>query len=166
MRTVYIGFSRPRNKLAVLSYLIRLIEGTKYSHTFLEFRLNNLEEDIIYHASGMSVNAYSKAYFQDKTVIIHKFELSLSEEMHTKLLKNCVSKLGAPYSFKQLLGILIYKVTGNSKIILDGRKAYVCSELIAELLTEIFGNDFDKDLDVVTPKDIYELLKEKYNGQT
>ena len=49
--TVSIGFSR-RKKFAILSELIRLVEGTDFSHTFVSWKCTNIDRRKVYEAVG------------------------------------------------------------------------------------------------------------------
>ncbi len=86
-----------------------------------------------------------------------EFPINVSDEVHKKALQFAVDKAGTPYSIKQLFGILIYMVTGKI-IFKDGRSSYVCSELAGQMLNEDFGIGVSKDLDIIIPRDIYEIM--------
>jgi uncharacterized protein YycO len=161
MKKVSIGFSRPV-KFKILSWLIRKVQRTEYSHAYIKFHSDSLDRDLIYQASGLQVNFVGKTLFEEDHVIVKEFDLQISDEAHKKALQFAVDRAGMPYSIKQLFGILIYNLTGN-QVLKDGRSGYVCSELVAQMLSEDLGITITKDLDIVTPKDVYNIL-ETYDG--
>jgi len=161
MKTVSIGFSRP-SKWKLLSWIIRKVQGTDYSHVYLRFHSDSLDRDLIYQASGLQVNFVGKTLFEKDHIAVKEFDLQISDEAHKKALQFAVDTAGMPYSIKQLFGILVYSLTGK-RVLQDGRSAYVCSELVAQMLSEDLGITITKDLDIVTPKDVYNIL-ETYDG--
>lgn len=159
MKKITIGFSRPK-KWNPLSYLIMKIQGTPYSHVYLQFESTSLDRKLVYQASGLQVNFIGSVLFQDHHMTVKEFELEISDEAHKKTLQKAVDLAGMPYSKTQLFDILIHHFTGKS-VLKDGRSAYVCSELVAEMLKDL-DIHMPEDLDVVEPKDIYEVLDKAY----
>lgn len=160
MKRVVVGFSRPK-KLNIVSKLIMKMQGTDYSHAYLMFRSESLDRNLIYQASGLQVNFTGSQLFYEHHIVVKEFELLVSDESYKKALQFAVDKAGSPYSIKQLFSMLWYMLTGH-QVAGDGRQAYVCSELVGQMLLEDFSIDLDKDLDLVTPKDLFELLSEIY----
>lgn len=156
MKKIIVGFSRPK-KWNILSYLIMKFQRTNYSHVYVKFRSESLNRDLIYQASGLQVNFVGSSLFYEHHIVVGEFELEISAEIYKKTLQFSVDKAGSPYSMKQLFNILLYTFTGKS-ILKDGRNAYICSELVGEILSDNFKIVIDKDLDIVTPKDIYKIL--------
>lgn len=155
---VYIEFTRPL-KCKPLSYLIRMIEGTKYSHVRL--RLN----DIVYEASGTSVHFKGKlAQNYLPTEILHSYKFDLSQQEYAKLLKLCMDNAGIEYGYKQLIGILLVRMFKLKKNpFSDGRKSQVCSEIVGRFLKEILQIGNKLDLDIAGPKAIKEVLDNNNN---
>jgi hypothetical protein len=158
MKKVVIGFSRPK-KCSLLSKLIMKVQGTPYSHIYVKFYSASLNRELIYQASGLQVNFVGSIFFYDHHIAVKEFELEISDEVHLEALRFAVDKAGTPYSIKQLFSILAYMLTGKL-LFRDGREAYVCSELIGEMLAEKIKITINKDLDIVIPKDIYNILSE------
>lgn len=156
MKKVSIGFSRPKT-FKPLSWLICKVQGTDYSHAYIKFHSDSLDRDLIYQASGLQVNFVGKTLFEADHIIVREFDIQISDAAHKKALQFAVDKAGTPYSIKQLLNILIYILIKKSPFE-DGRSSYVCSELVGQMLKEEFGVEVSKDLDIVTPKDIYEIM--------
>lgn len=159
MKTIVIGFSRPK-KWNPISWLIMKVQLTNYSHVYVKFYSNSLERELIYQASGLQVNFVGSVLFYNHHLAVKEFELDISDEAHMKALRFAVDRAGTPYSIKQLFSILAYQITGKVPF-KDGRNAYVCSELIGEMLTGNLQIKVDKDLDIVIPKDIYKILDRK-----
>ena len=162
---IKIGFSQPRNKFfPVFSWLIRLIEGTKYSHVYLQWNSEFAESTITYHAAGHSVHFLGLNLFKQSVKPIHEFELTISQDQYKELLHYCFENSGTDYGIKQIFGIAIVKIAGlfGKKIsnpFSDGDKSQVCSELVGYVLSEILNRELELDLDIAGPKDIFKFLK-------
>lgn len=162
MRNVIVGFSRPK-RWNLLSWLIMKVQKANYSHVYIKFYSPSLDREIIYQASGLQVNFIGSKLFNEHHVTVHEFQFPVSDESHTNAMRFAVDKAGSPYSIKQLFSILLYLATGKVYF-RDGRSAYVCSELIGQMLTEDLKIPVNKDLDLVVPRDIYEILLKEFYG--
>lgn len=159
MKTVAIGFSKPK-KFMILSWLIRKLQRTEYSHVYIKFTSDKYKRNLIYQASGLQVNFVGEQVFKDHCEIVKECTLQIQDETYTKMMTFAIDKAGYPYSIKQLFNIVIYMVTGKTNILGSGRKAYVCSELAGEMLKTILNVAINKDLDIITPKDIDKALEQ------
>lgn len=163
MRKVYIGFSTPK-KWNIFSWLIRKIEGTEFSHIYLRLPTGRrLKQDLIYQASNTMVHFVGSKRFEEKNTILKEIEFDIETETYYQLLRFCVEEVGKPYAFLQILGIawvLLFRCFGIKKRnpFAKGKGSYVCSELVAAILIEFFGYRIMQDLDLITPKEVYELL--------
>ena len=156
MKTLIIGFSRPTT-FKLLSWLIQKIEKTEYSHVYAKFYSSTINRQIIYQASGLEVNFVGSELFYKNHIAVKEFSISVSDEVYLETMRFAVDSAGMPYSIKQLFGILFYMLTGKVPVG-DGRRGYVCSELMGQMLTQKLEKSVTKDLDLVLPKDIYNLL--------
>jgi len=68
----------------------------------------------------------------------------------------CIDHAGQEYGLMQNIGIFLSEVLGWKKN--PWRSGKNCSELIAAIL-QVEGYEFDKSLDLITPKDIDEVLR-------
>lgn len=164
MTKLIIGFSKPK-KFKLISWCIRQVEKTPFSHVYLKFHSDNLDRDIIYQASGMQVNFTGSTMFLDHHKVVMEFQLETSEQENLEILKTCVDKAGIPYGIKQLLGLGLVRVLAffGKKIknpFSDKDTTYICSELVGFILIKYFNFRIE-DLDSTSPKDIY-LLLQKY----
>lgn len=160
---IIIGFSKPK-KFHILSWLIQKIDRTEFSHVYLKIHSKSIQRDLIYQASGLSVNFCGIRIFNDKNESIIEFIIIITPEEKIEILKLAVDLAGKPYGMKELIGIGIVRFLGlfNKKIknpYADGSKTYICSELAATILLKL--NFKFEELDSVTPKEIYEKLSKK-----
>jgi hypothetical protein len=165
METLTVGFSKARSKWKFFSTLIRWIEGTTFSHVFIRWNSQYLERDVIYQASGSAVNFQEGKRFDSINETVYKFDILLSDSTRKKVVQFAMDQAGSPYSLKQLLGLLIAKVSkllGFKPLnpLKDGRSSYICCELVAEILAEL-GHKMPQDLDDITPKDVFEFLNKR-----
>lgn len=153
--TVYIGFSTSAN---TVSRLIRKMMGAPYSHVYVRFPSALLQRDIIYEASGLTVQFSGRAH----GMVIKEYKLEIPEAVKVATLRWAIDHLGRPYGISQLFGfmwVLLCRKLGKKvrNPIHDGPNAYVCSELVAETLKHL-GYNIEGDIDTITPKDVDEFL--------
>lgn len=157
MKTIIIGFSKPKAKFVPLSWLIRAFMKTRYSHVFLEIPFNNLNRRLIFQASGSKVNFISRESFEKEHLIVAEFKITISDEKFKKLVQNAIDLVGEHYSILQLVNTAIYKLFKINPF--DNEiKGWDCSKLVASTLATNLDLDTNIDLDVVTPKDIFKYL--------
>ena len=126
------------------------------------FKSESLDRKLVYQASGLQVKFVGSILFYDHNESVKEYELQISEETHKRLLQFAIDKAGQPYSIKQLFGIALYMLTDKVYLNEDGRSAYVCSELIGQIMVDVLGITVMKDLDLITPKDLYDILASIY----
>lgn len=159
MKTITIGFSSPlNNPFPIYSWIIKLLYNTPYSHTYMKFHSESLDRDIIYESVGVGVRFVGAKFWEQHAEIIKEFELYVTEEQYKTLMTYCVDHAGIEYGKLQAIGIYVAKlfkmITNPFK---NGEDLLVCSEVIGKILSQL-GYTIDKDFDLLTPKDIYEIL--------
>lgn len=162
-KEIIIGFSKPRAKWKKpISQLIRFFEKSGYSHVYIKLVNKRLKNNFYYHASGMKINFMNESLFKQKNESIKEYKFTISEAKFYKTLDFAIGKVGQPYSFSQLLGFLIVKICGlfGKKITNPfGKKGYVCTELVAEILSDVYGKKILKDINLIGLKDIKNLIE-------
>jgi hypothetical protein len=155
---IYIGFSKPINRIfPIMSWLIRLVERTEYSHVYIKMPSSN-GNYFIYQASGTQVNIVGSKHFEHLNKPVKEYALQISAQQRRDLLLFMAQECGAPYSVAQIINIFVYMITGKAFL---KPKGYVCSELAGIVLSQYLNIKLEKDLDLVTPKDIEMLLEQK-----
>lgn len=161
MRTIKIGFST--RKKALLARLIRKLEGTPFSHSYIKFNPRSVDVPMVYQASSLFLHFEAAVNFNDRNVVVFEKEIEVTEEQYYDILKYCMINAAKPYSIKQLFSILSQRIGQVFGIRIknwakNGESAQICSELVYRILEKV-GYSLDKDPDIVTPKDLYELVK-------
>lgn len=151
---IIIGSSR-NDKIG--SRLLQWWMGTNYSHVYARWTLNSQELDIVYQASHGMVHYCELNKFTKDNIIVNEFILELSPEQFKKFSRKCILLSGDKYSKLQLLQIFLRDLFGGALQFPD-QPGYICSELMAELIEDLFNLKFDKPRHMVTPKDIVEFL--------
>lgn len=164
MRTVTIGFSRPRRFFAPFSWAIRAFDGfTPYSHTYIRVRAEKYDRDLIYQASHTMVNFMGRPAFDDEALVIREFPIQVSDETMNKVMQFAIDKAGQPYDLKSVFGIAIVRIArlfGRRLTInpMGNGHGFFCSELVGAILVEVIGTRLYLTLSTMTPRDIYEAL--------
>lgn len=166
---VKILFTKPK-KFGIISWIIRKVERTEYSHVATSWKSRDGSLCFIYEAQGTSLHFTSERVFKKRVDVVKEYSLSICDETKKSLLEYCVNNAGVDYGFKQLIGIgYVRFMSSFGKSVKnpysDGRRSQVCSELVGGILQDVLGYDIEADLDVASPKDIDRLLQELSYGK-
>jgi hypothetical protein len=157
MRKVVIGFSKPKSKFPVGSWLIRLYQGTSFSHTYLKFYSRSLDRLLVYESVGkVGVRFIGNKRWETHAIEVESFTITLKTLNNVKLMQECVDNEGEDYGFCQNIGVVIADILNLQKN--PFKKGKNCSELISEILQDE-GYTLPKEPNLMTPKDVYDLLK-------
>lgn len=155
---LYIEFTRPK-KGSVLSYIIRAMQGTPYSHVRLRW-INSMGINIVYEASGAGVRFMGPLAQEQRSILItHRFSFNLNQQQYKDLIAICMTYAGISYGVTQLLGIGLANILNlRSNPLSRGADRLVCSELVATVLRDVLGILPKVNLDVVGPKEVFDVL--------
>lgn len=155
-RKITIGFSKGKG-IKPFSKAIMWYECTDFSHVYIKIN-TKWNTQLIYHASGTQVNFMGIKYFEMNAVPVHEFEFDINEDDYNKLMEFCTLECGAPYSIKQVFGILVADFFKLKKNPFASKNRYVCSELVLRAFQSKFDvtNNF---FDLAKTKDLYYLVK-------
>lgn len=164
MEQLIIGFSRSKKRFPVYGWLIMLFEGTPFSHVYIRWYSQGLDRNIIYQASGQAVNFMNPATWTEHNKVVEEFQIPVSEDQKKKIVQFAMDNVGIPYGWKAAIGMGYMKIMSwfGKKVknpFRDGRSAYVCSELVATMLTDYFGANIKDDLDSAGPAIVYDYIK-------
>lgn len=157
MDKITIGFSKSKKSFAIGSWLIRLYQHTPYSHVYLKFYSKTTNRQLIYEAVGGGVRFIGSNAWEKHAVEMKTFDINITHKNTVELMQYCIDNAGCEYGFLQNLGIAFCNAFGIKKN--PFKKGKNCSEIIAEILI-LEGCKINKDLNLITPKDIYEILDE------
>lgn len=155
MKCVTIGFSKSTKKFAIGSWIIRWYMGTPYSHVYMRFESPSMERSLIYEAVGAGVRFIGFEKWKQHAEEVDSFNLQLSDKNYKRLMQFCIDQAGDEYGFMQNLGLVWANIFKRKKNPLTSGEN--CSEEMGEIL-KLEGFDINKDLDLLTPKDIHDIL--------
>ena len=165
-----VGFSKTKH-FNPFSWAIQKVTNAPFSHSYIKFKSDKFDRVLIYQASGLAVNFMEEKRMLATHDVVAEFELEISEETYKKTIQFAIDEAGVPYGMSQIFGILYVKALGLFGVkarnpFPNGSGNYVCSELVAQILKEIVGLEINKDLDLIDPKEVYELLKANQISET
>lgn len=162
MKTITIGFSKPKNKLfPIFSWLIRLYERTPYSHCYLRWE-TSYGPKICYHAAHTSLHFLSQRQFDKEIKVVEEFTITIPESRYGRVVKYCLETCGQSYGLREVFGIAISEGLGIKwNILKTGEKEQFCAELVYRVLGLITDDKLTKDADMVKLSYVYNLVKEK-----
>lgn len=143
MRTIYFKGSRPKGHLfPIISWLIRLFEWSKISHSYID--LNSGETPQIFHAHFNDIKFQSKEGYEPSVHILYTFPVEVTEEQYQKVEEYCKNLEGIKKGyFLQISGIaLIAPFRWFGKHLSNPYKKHtsmMCSEVCRDVAIEILG---------------------------
>lgn len=161
---LYIGFSKPKSCIfPIFSWLVRLIEQTKYSHVYIRWHSIGADVEVAYHASGSMVHFLSKKHFDTDVEVLEEYEVEIDRSTYKKLLHFCMTNAGTSYGVKQIIGIAVQRLFWLKKNpFSDGKSSQICSELVGYVINDILGKNVSIDYDSDGPRKINELVKKNF----
>lgn len=162
MSSLYIGFSYPK-KFRIGAWVISKWLGKPYSHVYIKFESDTIP-NTIYHAANGMVHFMEENNFKSINHIIKEIKLPPSATARKVILTHAIYLAGVKYGYIELLKIFISDVCTflNCPIFKSYNGAgYICSELVAEVLKDYYGIQWDKPHHLIKPNDIEEVLDGK-----
>lgn len=155
---IQIGFSSTKNPYLPFAWAIRKVLKTSYSHTYLKYYSEEMQQPMVFQASGLAVNLMSYDQFLTIENVYKEFEISVTDDQWKLLRQEFCRGLGQPYSSLQILNSLLYIAFKWHPF--KNIEGWDCSKLMETILASL-GYNMPESPDVVTPKDVYEYLSDK-----
>ena len=156
-----VGFSKSTIKFPLFSWLIQLFEWSKFSHTYIEFRLDCVDRTLIFQSSKGMVNIMDKDVFLQENEIVSEFEIDVPLNVYEDMINELTSNAGVKYASKQNVGIVLVRIANlfGKTMKNPWRCGYNCSELVfTHVIKHIYPTE-TRDPDLVTPKEVHNILK-------
>jgi len=168
MAKISIGFSKGKG-FAPISWLIKWVEKTHFSHAYITWNADSLNRKMIYEARGAGVRFVGQAMFESHNEITDEFEFEISDEAKIKLVQWAVDNAGKGYGKWQFVGIGIVRFLKIFGINIrnpfnNGDEQYVCTELSGVALV-LLGLMHPIDQDMEGPRELYAHVKEISQSQ-
>ena len=156
---IIVAFSSPK-VFNISSSIIKAVMGTEYSHVLVYWKADKLDRHLVYQASHGSVHFLELTNFLKQSEIHSEHRLIVTYDQYLKLVRKCVDLAGEPYWFCELANIAANDLANYAGLKVDfgDGRGYICSELLADLLMDIFGAKFNKPKHLIKPKDIEDFL--------
>ena len=164
MNKVSIGFSRPK-KWKPLAWLIMLIEGTNFSHTFVTRKCTNIGARKVFEAVGSGVRIISNNRFKEKAWVVEIYVFEVSDEVVHWLDRYSHEQAGKPYGFKHILGLALMRALKSINIKIanpfkDGKYSEVCVESGGQVVERGLGIDLPGDLEDYGLVEYHQFIKQ------
>lgn len=159
---ITIGFSYPK-KFMPGAWLIAWWMGKSYSHVFLKFKSDKIPTTI-YHAAHGMVHFLAEENFKLSNNIVKEIQLPYSENARRIALTHAIYLSGVKYGYSELFKIVITDICTYLKCPIfksHNGAGYICSELVAEILEDQYGIQWNKPKHLLKPNDIEEMLDGK-----
>ena len=162
MKQFYIQLTRPNKGFKALSWLIRKILRTDYSHVIVRWFGAKDKVEIVWEAAGSSIRFLGPIAHDKKYVVIKEYAVDITPTEYSKLIEYTHKYAHVDYGKLQLIGMLIARIFKMKKNILSkGEAEQVCSEAVAGLLKFVKGWDIDINMDVYGPDALDKWLEKK-----
>ena len=161
MSSIYIGFSYPR-KFKIGAWLISWWTKTPYSHVYIRFPEKKISSTV-YHAANGMVHFRTQENFLKENEIIVEYTIDSTEEAKLAVLQHCMNLSGEKYGYSELIKIFLLDLCDrlgcNQFKTYDGI-GYICSELVATIMSDFMLVSWKKPKYLLKPKDIEDKLIE------
>jgi hypothetical protein len=148
-----IVFGKRKNPLMILSWMIRFIGKTPYSHCGVLVKIGN--EHFVYESTmpRSTCTPYDKWLKMYDVVKINRLAPVVSNQSCIEFLNKM---LNIRYSFKQLalLGLSFITLGLVKPLLTNGQQRFICSEYCARFITFACKRDFHKPFDSITLLDV------------
>ena len=151
-------YSKPKSKFVPLSWFIRAFECSRFSHVAVIMHFESFNKLAVFEASGTKVKFVNYIDWTDNNEIVHVYLHKINKPAWLKLANFCFDNVGKNYGIKQIVGMAYARIFKKKNPWADGKKSYVCSELVGHILKDVLGEDIDLDkLEYEGPKYLQQL---------
>lgn len=156
---INIGFSYPKT-FKIGAKAISLYLNRPYSHVLIYWHSKSLDRTLVYQASHGKVHFIEMTNFLKENDIVKTYKYDICQEKFNKLVQKCVDLAAQPYATTELLTLFLHDMLLKCGIKVDfgDKRGFICSELLANLLEDVFNIKFNKPKYYVNPKDIDNYL--------
>src|SRR5271156_4539134 len=105
MKQITIGFSRACTSFPIFSWLIMAVQRTSYSHVYLKYQDEYLNQTMYYQASHTLVNCMSESVFLAQETPIYEFTFNVSDASFLKCMQFAANQSGKPYGVLEICGL-------------------------------------------------------------
>jgi hypothetical protein len=165
---ISIGFSTSK-EWKLFSWLIKVFEGTKCSHTFVSWKCTNIDRRKVYEAVGSGSRKISNTVFKKDSRVTDIFQFEVGLDDLFKIDQHTHDQAGTPYGWKHVLGIGImrvvnafYRFIGSSKRMRnpfkDGKYSQICVEAGSHVVELATGIDMPGNIEDYGIKEFYNFV--------
>jgi hypothetical protein len=147
---IFIGLSKPK-KRKIGAELIDWFLNINFSHCYLRFEKSSIPSTV-YHATGKMVHFIEFSHFREHNEVVREYIIPVTNELKTLILIDAIMLCGRKYGYLDIFKIFLTTIFKKRFTFSDS--GYICSELVGSMMEKHLGYKFDKDLSIVTPKDI------------
>ena len=159
MKKITIGFSKP-STWKIGAELEMWWCKSPYSHAYIRY-CDDQGRDLIFQASHGSVHPQLYVNFLSDNIVTEEICLDFTDQEYQKMRDFYYDKMGELYAYKDLIFIFVYEFLAKVGIKISNEKipGYICSQLVAQMLSEVKGIKFDKPFNLIKPNDLFNSLK-------
>lgn len=129
MIVLSVGESKPKC-FKPASAIIRYIEMTDHTHTFVSWRDPRVDVRIVAEARGSGCRVVTNHTFKSENEVVRIFQYEVDEHNLIDFEKYVWDQMGRPYGHKHLFGLLLMRAgLTNSNPFKDGEFSQICVEL-------------------------------------
>lgn len=170
-----IGFAKPKAWFVPLSWMIRWVEKTPFSHTYFQFAdqmavFSTTPNEPTVFESNISDGTivHSKETFVSNYQIVEEYEFNLTKDQAQFFYHFCEKYKTKPYGLIELFGILLADIfhMDHNPLSRGLESRMVCTKMLflymqqqAAVFYPLGHQDFNKNADTVGMKEVYELIR-------
>ncbi len=160
---IIFGFSTHKN-FNLISWAIRSVEKTPYSHVYIRFKADSLGRWLIYQASHDQLNFMPMDDFKSINSVVEEYAVAVSDVQKRDVVRYCVDTVSRPYGRLNLIGVGVSRLAKDwfgldlKNPFRDGGKTQICAELAGRILNILGAGISDQDLELAGPKYINSIV--------
>jgi hypothetical protein len=163
MKQITVGFSKASTSFPIFSWLILWTQGTPYSHVYLKYTDEVLNQTMYYQASHTVVNSMDEATFLGQETVIEEFSFDVSDAAFQAWMQFAANNAGLPYGTLEILGLLCVQIASLVGIkmhnpLKEAGATWICDQLIAAGLQSCDNITLPKPLNDMVPEDVFNLV--------
>lgn len=168
MREISIGFST-RKKWALGSWLIRKVEKTEFSHTFISWKDEEIDRRKIFEAIGSGVRLIGNVVFKQKAKVIDLYDFEVPEEVFFWIEQYTHDQSGKPFGYKHIYGLFVMRIFGAFGVKIknpykDGDYSQICVESGAYIIEKGLKVDLPGDIEDYGLREYFDFVS-KYGNK-
>src|ERR1700676_5130290 len=110
MKQITIGFSRSCTIFPIFSWAIIAVQKTPYSHVYLKYYDEYLNQIMYFQASHTLVNSMCESVFLSQETPVKEFTFTITDASFLTAMQFAANQSGKPYGVLEICGLVLVEL--------------------------------------------------------